>query len=113
MEHTTPIMFPEDETFDIGQDTRTARRDARVSLRCPFKFTGKINKLTFDLGPAQYTEADRELLPAIRDRVARAKRLERITGMMKKVLAFAAVARSRDGLGVADRSIARRAVVAG
>src|SRR6185503_13150682 len=24
MEHTTPITFPEDETFDIGQDTRTA-----------------------------------------------------------------------------------------
>ena len=40
---------------------------------CPFKFTGKINKLTFDLGPAQYTEADRQQLPAIADRVARAK----------------------------------------
>ena len=26
MEHTTPITFPEDETFDIGQDTRTASR---------------------------------------------------------------------------------------
>ena len=24
LEHTTPITFPEDETFDIGQDTRTA-----------------------------------------------------------------------------------------
>ena len=23
MEHTTPITFPEDETFDVGQDTRT------------------------------------------------------------------------------------------
>ena len=23
MEHTTPITFPEDETFDIGEDTRT------------------------------------------------------------------------------------------
>ena len=23
MEHTTPVTFPEDETFDIGQDTRT------------------------------------------------------------------------------------------
>ena len=26
MEHTTPIMFPEDENFDIGQDTRTGGR---------------------------------------------------------------------------------------
>jgi hypothetical protein len=23
LEHTTPITFPEDETFDVGQDTRT------------------------------------------------------------------------------------------
>ena len=23
MEHTTPITFPEDESFDVGQDTRT------------------------------------------------------------------------------------------
>jgi hypothetical protein len=23
MEHTAPITFPEDETFDIGQDTRS------------------------------------------------------------------------------------------
>ena len=26
MDHTTPITFPEDETFDVGQDTRTASR---------------------------------------------------------------------------------------
>ena len=26
MEHTTPITFPEDETFDVGQDTRTGVR---------------------------------------------------------------------------------------
>ena len=23
MDHTTPITFPEDETFDVGLDTRT------------------------------------------------------------------------------------------
>ena len=73
MEHTTPIMFPEDEDFDIGQDTRTPVAAIEYRYECPFKFTGKINKLTFDLGPAQYTEADRKLLPAIADRVARAK----------------------------------------
>jgi arylsulfatase len=39
----------------------------------PFKFTGQINKLTFDLGPARYTEAERQQLPAIADRVAQAK----------------------------------------
>ena len=73
MEHTTPVMFPEDEDFDIGQDTRTGVAMIEYRYDVPFKFTGKIKKLTFDLGPAQYTEADLELLPAIVDRVARAK----------------------------------------
>jgi arylsulfatase A-like enzyme len=73
MDHTTPIMFPEDEDFDIGQDTRTGVAMVEYRYDCPFKFTGKINQLTFDLGPAQYTEADRRELPAIADRVARAK----------------------------------------
>lgn len=40
---------------------------------CPFKFTGQIDKLRFDLGPVQYTAQDRKKLPAIADRVARAK----------------------------------------
>ena len=39
----------------------------------PFKFTGKINKLTFKLEPQQLTAEEREQLPAIADRVARAK----------------------------------------
>ena len=39
----------------------------------PFKFTGKIDKLTFDLGPVQYTEEERKQLPAIAERVARQK----------------------------------------
>jgi arylsulfatase len=73
MEHTTPITFPEDEDFDIGQDTRTPVAAIEYRYECPFKFTGKISKLTFDLGPAQYTEEDRKQLPAIADRVARSK----------------------------------------
>jgi len=73
MEHTTPIMFPEDETFDVGMDTRTPLAFIEYRYDCPFKFTGKINKLTFDLGPAQYTETDREQLPAVVKRVALAK----------------------------------------
>jgi hypothetical protein len=73
MENTTPIMFPEDEDFDIGQDTRTPVALIEYHYDCPFKFTGKISKLTFELGPAQYTAEDRKQLPAIADRVARAK----------------------------------------
>jgi len=51
MEHTTPITFPEDETFDIGQDTRTGVAMLEYRYDVPFKFTGKIDKLTFKLEP--------------------------------------------------------------
>jgi arylsulfatase len=51
MEHTTPVTFPEDETFDIGQDTRTGVAMLEYRYEVPFKFTGKINKLTFKLEP--------------------------------------------------------------
>ena len=73
MEHTTPIMFPEDEIFDAGLDTRTPLALVEYRYDVPFGFTGKIDKLTFDLGPVQYTEQEQKDLPAIRDRVARAK----------------------------------------
>jgi arylsulfatase A-like enzyme len=73
MEHTTPIIFPEDEDFDVGQDTRTGVAMLEYRYDTPFKFTGKINRLTFDLGPVQYTQADRQQLPAIAHRVALTK----------------------------------------
>jgi arylsulfatase len=53
LDHTTPITFPEDETFDVGQDTRTGVAMVEYRYDVPFKFTGKINKLTFKLEPAQ------------------------------------------------------------
>ncbi len=53
MDHTTPITFPEDETFDIGQDTRTPLALVEYRYDVPFKFTGKIDKLTFELDPGQ------------------------------------------------------------
>ena len=73
MDHTTPIMFPEDEDFDVGLDTRTGVSLVEYRYDCPFKFTGKIDKLTFNLGPTQYTDQDRKNMPAIKDAVARAK----------------------------------------
>jgi hypothetical protein len=51
MEHTVPVTFPEDETFDVGQDTRTGVALLEYRYDPPFKFTGKIDKLTFKLGP--------------------------------------------------------------
>jgi hypothetical protein len=73
MDHTTPVTFPEDEDFDVGSDTRTPVAAIEYRYDCRFKFTGKIDKLTFELGPTQYTEEDRNQLPSIADRVARAK----------------------------------------
>jgi arylsulfatase len=49
MEHTIPVTFPEDETLDIGQDTRTGVAMVEYRYEVPFKFTGKINKA--DLQP--------------------------------------------------------------
>jgi hypothetical protein len=51
MEHGIPITFPEDETFDIGDDTRTGVAMIEYRYDVPFKFTGKIDKLTFKLEP--------------------------------------------------------------
>jgi arylsulfatase A-like enzyme len=55
MEHTTPITFPEDEAFDIGQDTRSGVAMLEYHYDVPFKFTGTIDKLTFNLEPAHVT----------------------------------------------------------
>ncbi len=51
IEHGTPITFPEGETFDIGDDTRTGVAMLEFRYDVPFKFTGKIDKLTFKLEP--------------------------------------------------------------
>ena len=57
LEHTVPITFPEDETFDVGEDTRTGVALIEYRYDVPFKFTGKIDKLTFKLEPEQNTAA--------------------------------------------------------
>jgi len=57
MEHTTPITFAEDESFDVGQDTRTGVAMLEYRYDAPFKFTGKIDKLTFHLEPERETSA--------------------------------------------------------
>ena len=57
IEHSIPLMMTIDETFDIGVDTRTGVDD---SYELPFRFTGTIDKLTFNLGPSQMTAADQK-----------------------------------------------------
>jgi arylsulfatase len=55
-----------DETFDVGSDMRTPvdGKDYQV----PFRFTGKLNKVTIQLGKEQIAEAERK---AIRNHVIR------------------------------------------
>ena len=40
-----------DETLDIGSDTRTPVDDRDYQV--PFKFTGKVDKVAYKLGPPQ------------------------------------------------------------
>ena len=53
---TPPVTFPEDETFDVGEDTRTGVAMLEYRYDVPFKFTGKIDRLTFKLEPEQKAE---------------------------------------------------------
>ena len=46
----------------VGLDTGTPVAIIEYHYGTPFKFTGKLDKLTFDLGPAQLTEEDRKTL---------------------------------------------------
>ena len=56
--HTIPILMAIDETFDIVVDTRTPVDDLEYRVR--FRFGGKIDKLTYNLGPEQLSAEDKE-----------------------------------------------------
>ena len=124
MEHTIPITFPEDETFDIGQDTRSGVALVEYRYDVPFKFTGKIKKLTFKLEPFP-PEARRRVRPIAHPPGSRRRRQERpsmrrtASGVqphetescaqktrrsrrypMKQVLIFAAVGEAGTGLAL-------------
>ncbi|HEV8018909.1 MAG TPA: arylsulfatase [Steroidobacteraceae bacterium] len=62
MEHTIPFLMAIDETLDIGSDTRTPVDE---SYQLPFRFTGKIDKLTFKLGKEQLTAEDRAVMERV------------------------------------------------
>jgi len=59
VDHTIPFLMAIDESFDIGLDTRTPVDD---SYNLPFRFSGTINKLTYNLGPEQLTAQDRAVM---------------------------------------------------
>jgi arylsulfatase len=55
---TVPFLLPADETFDVGSDLRTPVNDQVFQV--PFRFNGKINKVTFNLGPSQLAPAEQQ-----------------------------------------------------
>src|SRR5262245_62455500 len=58
LSHTIPFLMPIDETFDVGVDTRTSVNEKDYQV--PFPFKGKIDKLTFKLGPTVMTEHEKQ-----------------------------------------------------
>jgi arylsulfatase len=58
--HTIPFLMALDETFDVGIDTRTPVDDNDYQL--PFRFTGKIAKLAYKLGPIQLTSQEHQII---------------------------------------------------
>jgi hypothetical protein len=62
MDRTVPLILQWDETFDIGADTGTPVDDQDYQV--PFKFTGKLDKLTIALNPPKVTADDVKKLEA-------------------------------------------------
>ena len=60
MEHTIPLIMQWDENFDIGADTGTPVADQDYQV--PFKFTGKLNKLTLKIDRPRLTAEDEKRL---------------------------------------------------
>jgi arylsulfatase len=56
--HTVPALMTIDESFDVGVDTRTGVDDK--DYKPPFRFTGKLDKLTIKLGPSQMMASDQK-----------------------------------------------------
>ena len=68
MEHTVPFIFQWDETFDVGMDTGTPVAALEYHYDVPFRFTGKIDKLTFDLQPQQLTAEEQRTMQMLGQR---------------------------------------------
>jgi hypothetical protein len=62
MERTIPLILQWDETFDVGADTGTPVDDKDYQV--PFKFTGKLNKLTVKIDRPKLSPEDIKKLEA-------------------------------------------------
>jgi arylsulfatase A-like enzyme len=62
MENTMPMILQWDESFDVGSDSLTGVNDA--DYKPPFRFTGKLNKLTLKVDRPQLSPEDIKKLEA-------------------------------------------------
>jgi hypothetical protein len=60
MPRSLPVGIGWVETFNVGVDSGTPVDDQDYQV--PFRFTGKINRLTIKLGPEELTPAEREMI---------------------------------------------------
>ena len=60
MERTIPLALQWDESLDIGADTGTPVDDRDYQV--PFRFSGRLNKVTIRLQPRTLTPAEEALL---------------------------------------------------
>jgi arylsulfatase A-like enzyme len=60
MERTIPVVLQWDETFDVGSDTGTPVDDRDYTV--PFRFNGRLAKLTLSLDRPKLTPADEQRL---------------------------------------------------
>jgi hypothetical protein len=60
MDKTVPLTLQWDETFDIGADTGTPVDDRDYQV--PFRFTGKLDRLTIAIDRPKLTDADEKRL---------------------------------------------------
>ena len=65
MERTIPMILQWDETFDVGADMGTPVDDKDYQV--PFRFTGKLNKLTIKIDRPQLTPEDIKRLEAAKN----------------------------------------------
>jgi hypothetical protein len=59
MERSIPLILQWDENFDVGADTGTPVSE---DYQVPFRFTGKLDKLTLTINRPTLTPADIEKL---------------------------------------------------
>lgn len=59
IDHSIPFLMALDESMDVGIDTRTSVDN---SYQLPFKFTGTIDKLTYQIGPEQLSPSEHQAM---------------------------------------------------